>query len=142
MTDIRFATPGEAEEAFYAAFERADLGAMMAVWAHEDSIACVHPTGERLDGFEAVQNSWRKVLGAGTAMRFHISHAKYIQGPALAVHMVHENILVDGGSETPSVVLATNIYQLTKEGWRMILHHASLQPTTSRPTPSTPGVLH
>ena len=48
-----FPTAQDAETAFYDAFERADVAAMMAVWAEDDDVVCVHPSGPRLVGFEA-----------------------------------------------------------------------------------------
>ena len=45
-----FPTPDDAESAFYDAFERADLAAMMVVWAEDDDVVCVHPPGPRLTG--------------------------------------------------------------------------------------------
>ena len=40
--------PSHAEAAFYAAFERADVDAMMAVWSDDEAVFCVHPGGGRL----------------------------------------------------------------------------------------------
>src|SRR6185436_9085559 len=49
ITEI-YPTAQDAEHAFYQAFERADLASMMAVWAEEDDIVCVHPGGARRTG--------------------------------------------------------------------------------------------
>ena len=38
-----FATPDEAETAFYTAFANANPEAMMTVWLASDSVICVHP---------------------------------------------------------------------------------------------------
>jgi hypothetical protein len=64
-----FPTPDDAETAFYDAFERADLAAMMAVWAEADDIVCIHPQGPRLAGFEAVRESWGQIFSAGAQLR-------------------------------------------------------------------------
>ena len=50
MSPRIFPTAQDAENAFYEALERADLEAMMAVWAEDEEIICVHPTGPRLTG--------------------------------------------------------------------------------------------
>ena len=42
---VQFATPQEAEAAFYAALLKRDVEAMMAVWAEDAHIACIHPLG-------------------------------------------------------------------------------------------------
>ena len=38
------------ERAFYDALQKADLDKLMACWADEDEIVCVHPGGVRLVG--------------------------------------------------------------------------------------------
>jgi hypothetical protein len=48
--DCRFATPEDVETAFYEAIARADLVALMSVWADDEEIVCIHPTGQRLTG--------------------------------------------------------------------------------------------
>ena len=50
MKNVLFKTAQDAETAFYEAQEKADLDAMMAVWADDDDIVCVHPGGMRLSG--------------------------------------------------------------------------------------------
>ena len=35
---MKFSTPDQAEDAFYRALERADLSAMMAVWAEDEEV--------------------------------------------------------------------------------------------------------
>ena len=42
----------------------------------------------------------------------------------LAVHLVAESFA--NGSPSPTVVLATNVYQKFAAGWLMIEHHGSL----------------
>lgn len=122
----RFATSDEAEQAFYEALERGDLDAMMAVWAEDEEVACIHPGGSRLNGLDEVRESWRRILGGGPALRFRINQRQIWRGALLAVHCVWENITVAGGNTT--LVLATNAYLLTARGWRMVLHHASPAP--------------
>ena len=36
-------TPDETEAQFYEALQRGDLDRVMAVWADDDDIACIHP---------------------------------------------------------------------------------------------------
>ena len=43
-----FPTAQDAETAFYEALERCDLEGMMAVWAEDEEIVCVHPAGGRV----------------------------------------------------------------------------------------------
>ena len=47
------------EEAFYDALRRGDFAAMMAVWADDEDVICVHPSGSRHVGIEAVREIGR-----------------------------------------------------------------------------------
>jgi len=60
-----FPTAQDAENAFYEALERCDLEGMMAVWAEDEEIVCVHPVGERLSGQEQVRESWARISPPG-----------------------------------------------------------------------------
>ena len=134
-----FPTPDDAENAFYEAFERADLAAMMAVWAADDDVVCVHPQGPRLVGFEAVRESWTQIFAAGMALRVRTTEARRYHGQSLAVHSVIEVLAAAGEAETSPPVCATNVYLLTDGGWRMLVHHASALPgpAAEAPPPET-----
>ncbi len=128
MTGRIFPTAQDAENAFYEALERCDLEGMMAVWAEDEDILCVHPAGPRLTGQDQVRESWSRMFAGGPGPRLQISHQVAISGMMLAVHSVHENFTVPGDARPRSPVLATNVYLRTAAGWRMIVHHASPAP--------------
>jgi uncharacterized protein (TIGR02246 family) len=123
-----YATPEEAEGAFYDAFERADLAAMMAVWAERDDIVCVHPDGPRLLGFEAVRESWVQIFAGGAQLRVRVVDAQSFDGPDIAVRSVIEMLAPPGRPEPMQAVCATNVFELTENGWRMVVHHATPAP--------------
>jgi hypothetical protein len=60
----------------------------------------------------------------------------------VAIHSVHENIVVAGESKARGTIAATNIYQRTAAGWRLVLHHASPVPEAPARPESKPSVLH
>jgi ketosteroid isomerase-like protein len=138
-----FPSAQDAENAFYDALERCDLDGMMAVWAEDEDIVCVHPGGARLNGQDQVRESWARIFAAGPRARVHITQQVAISGMMLAVHSVHENFTVEGeaaqrlGDAAPLPVVATNVYLRTAAGWRMIVHHAS--PAPSAPAPAEPA---
>ncbi|MCA3027432.1 MAG: nuclear transport factor 2 family protein [Rhodocyclaceae bacterium] len=133
-----FPTAVDCELAFYDAFERGDLKLMMAIWSDEPDTICVHPQGPRLAGLSAIRDSFAEIFShAPTASkpRIKVSELRKHQSQTLAIHSVYESFVADqppasGGGEvvTPAPILATNIYLLTPNGWRMIVHHASLSP--------------
>lgn len=136
----RFDSPQDAERAFYAAFERADLDAMMSVWAHDEQIICIHPGGGRRCGPAAVRESWRQIFAQGPQLRFRLADERLVAGKLMSVHSVFEYISVAGQSRPPAAVLATNIYILTGAGWRMLMHHAGMAGSETAGPP--PDVLH
>ena len=120
-----YPTPDEAESAFYDAFERGDLAAMMTVWAQGDSVVCVHPRGPRLVGFDAVRDSWMQIFaGGGAKLRIEPVETRRYDGQNVAVRAVIEVLSSPGHPDRQSVV-ATNVYELTDDGWRMVVHHAT-----------------
>ena len=137
-----FPTAEEAENAFYEAFERADLAAMMSVWAESDDVVCIHPTGPRLTGFEAVRESWAQIFAGGSQMRIRATEARRYNGQTVAVHSVVEVLAVPGGQGTPQSVLATNVFELGDRGWRMVVHHATPLPEAPAPADEPPAPTH
>jgi ketosteroid isomerase-like protein len=136
-----FATPQDAEAAFYEALETGDLEAMMEVWAEDEEIVCVHPGGPRISGYEQVRASWAAILGSGQRLKVELTDQVYMQGMMLSVHSLHENIglVSDAGRQRP--VVATNVYVRQGGGWRLIAHHASPGPSPQRAA-EAPKTLH
>lgn len=137
-----FATPDEAETAFYTAFADTDLDAMMAVWLDSDTITCVHPVGPRITGREAVRTSWGEIFRGSAGLRFRLAEVNRTQDALLSIHVLHEHITVPGETAERPPTVATNIYQLTQEGWRMILHHASPVATPAPVARAASAKLH
>ena len=130
-----FPTPDDAETAFYEALERCDLAAMMAVWAEADDVVCVHPQGPRLVGFDAVRESWARIFAGSAQLRVQTHGVQRFDGPTVAVHSLVEVVGAASGAAAGSVH-ATNVYELTDGGWRMVVHHAS--PLAEAPAPEEP----
>ena len=146
MTTRNFATPQDAESAFYEALERADLDAMMAVWAEDEEIVCVHPAGQRLSGQDQVRESWARLFAAGPRARLAIERQVAISGMMLAVHSVFESFTIPQAKPEaqPAPIVATNVYLRTASGWRLIVHHASPAPAQPQAAPrdAPPKILH
>jgi uncharacterized protein (TIGR02246 family) len=148
MSGKIFPTAQDAENAFYEALERCDLDGMMAVWAEDEDIVCVHPAGARLTGQDQVREAWAQMFSGGPRARVHIASQVAISGMMLAVHSVHENFVLPGQQKSdarPVPIVATNVYLRTAAGWRMIVHHASPAPAptpAAAPRETTPKLLH
>ncbi|MBC7781452.1 MAG: nuclear transport factor 2 family protein [Proteobacteria bacterium] len=140
MTTLIYGSSQDCEIAFYRAFEAADIAAMMAVWAEDDDIVCVHPGGPRLAGIEAVRESWRQIFAGGPGLRIQLSALMVTSTLQTAIHTLHENLSVPGDNRPRVPMIATNVYLRTRSGWRLQLHHASPAPGQPPPSPATsPG---
>jgi ketosteroid isomerase-like protein len=141
-----FQSPNECEAAFYDAFERADIKLMMAVWADEPGIVCIHPQGPRLAGLTAIRESFTEIFSHGPRNVVKVSELRQHQSQTLAIHSVYETFVAqppanEGDRSIP--LLATNVYLLTPNGWRMVLHHASVPPRgTTAEDQGVSRVLH
>lgn len=138
---MNWASAQEVEAAFYSAFAQANTDAMMQVWAEDEAIFCVHPGAVRLTGTAAVRAAWLSIFTGGPKLRFELAEVQRFTLPTVAVHTLYERIRVRGDPGSPHVVMATNIYVLTANGWRMFGHHASPLPRLE-PNPKTPSRLH
>ena len=120
-----FATAEEAEDAFYEAIGRADLEALMNVWADDEEIVCIHPTGIRLSGSAAIRESWRGIFANNPKLTVTIRRSVLWKGGLMAVHSVFETLYL-GEQPTPhGPMLSTNVFQRGAKGWRLLSHHTS-----------------
>ena len=141
---VLHASPEDAEAQFYDALRDGDLDRVMAVWADEEDIVCVHPGGARVVGPRAVRAAFEAIFASGQ-LAVHPEHVKVVQAMGSAVHSVLERIdVVTVEGPRTGWVVATNVYVKTGQGWRMVAHHASPGapdelPEVAEPTPS---ILH
>ena len=122
----------EVEAAFYEALNRADVEALMALWAEDEEIVCIHPGGPRLHGHAAIQAAWEAILERG-GLQIRPSQLYETNNLMSSVHTVIEGVTSTASAE-PAHLVATNVYMKTPRGWRMVLHHVSVAPG---PVPST-----
>lgn len=114
------------ELAFYAAFAQRDIAAMRQLWLPADYTVCVHPGGPLLMGNAEILQSWSEILSNSSKPDITYREIQRLVSGKLAVHTVEELIRPAESGESPTRVLATNVYKKTSEGWRMLAHHASL----------------
>ena len=120
-----FTTPEDAEEAFYDAISRSDLDALMSVWSEDDEIICIHPTGQRISGHQAIRESWRSIFGSNQRFRVHIKQSTRWKGVLHAVHSVVETLYLGDDGTPHGPMLSTNVYQRGANGWRLLSRHTS-----------------
>ena len=141
MIVSHFATAQDAQNMFYKAIERADLAQMMAVWAEDEDIVCIHPGGSRHQGIDAVRQSRRQIFSRGPELKFTLLAERTVPGRVLSVHSVVERITHIRSAFAATFVIATNIFVLSRHGWQMLVHHASPMPE-QKVSEDPPAILH
>ena len=138
-----FATADDVEHAFYDAIARADLESLMALWADDDEISCVHPGAPRLQGHAAIRESWEMIFERGP-VHIRPRHLHVNQNISSAVHSLIEEVKTpDDPDWQQAHIVATNVYLKTPQGWRMVVHHASIAPgAPADEQAGGSGVLH
>jgi len=127
-----YATPQDAEDAFYDALDEQDTDKMLSVWDDSDTIACLLPMHALVQGRGMIETLWRALLSGAHKLDLSVTHIQWIETADTALHLVEERLSgTDGRPQAP--VYATNAYRRTGNGWRLVLHQNS-------PTPPPPGM--
>ena len=138
------ASADDVEAQFYEALQRGDIDKLMADWADDDEVVCVHPGGGRVIGQAAIRASFEAIFtNGGIAVQIEQIHRLQHMGSALH-HLVERIDVISEQAHHTAWVLATNVYLKTAQGWRLASHHASpgaaQQPMVLDGDP--PGTLH
>ncbi|MFF7204338.1 nuclear transport factor 2 family protein [Streptomyces sp. NPDC008141] len=129
-TDIELVE--EANTTFYETMERGDFEKLSGLWL-EDEISCIHPGWPVLSGRGEVLRSYALIMANTEYIQFFLTDVKVNLAGDTALVTCTENILSggpaeDGGELGPLVgqlVVATNVFRRTDEGWRIWSHHGS-----------------
>ena len=134
----------EIEAAFYDALQRGDIEKLMACWADEDEIFCIHPGGPRIIGGTAIRATFEAMFANGGAVRAWPERVRKTVAVASCVHNVVERVEVPAATgATNAWVIATNVYHRTAQGWRLVAHHASPGTTSDiQEVSDAPAILH
>jgi len=129
-----FATPQDAEDAYYDAIEEGDLDAMLAVWEKSDDIACLLPMAPLAQGHGKMTEVWGPLLQSGTKVDIEVLHLHWVEAGDIAIHYLRERVNVPGQPQQQPPIYCTNIYRKSGDGWHMILHQNS-------PAAPPPGMM-
>ncbi len=135
-------TPDEVELAFYEALNNADIEQLMACWAEEDDIVCVHPGGPRLIGSGAIRSAFEALFANGSVQAVPERVQKIVALASAVHHMLERIQILTPQGEQMAWVTVTNVYHKTPQGWRMVAHHASAGAAQDTELPGRPAVLH
>ncbi|MEU0832843.1 nuclear transport factor 2 family protein [Streptomyces sp. NPDC056231] len=125
----------QANTAFYEAMERGDLDELSGLWLPGEhlTISCVHPGWPVLSGRGEVLRSYALIMANTEYIQFFLTDVGISMTGDTALVTCTENILSggpaeDGGELGPLVgqlVVATNVFRRTEDGWKLWSHHGS-----------------
>lgn len=134
-------TAEDTEAAFYDAISRADIDALMALWADDEDILCIHPGSARLVGHVAIRASWEAMFERG-GVHIRPRQVRITQNVMTAIHNIIEEIDRVGNEHQEIHIVASNVYLKTPKGWRIVVHHASVAPGSPGTEQSANSMLH
>lgn len=111
---------------FYEAFENADLNTVEIVWSHAANVKCIHPGWHVLEGWKAVRESWERIFRSEAKLKVSLRNVTAeVRGKLGIVTLIEEVSYKTLTSIRTGAIMATNIFELDGEEWKMIHHHGS-----------------
>ncbi|MFF1460500.1 nuclear transport factor 2 family protein [Streptomyces sp. NPDC058330] len=125
----------DANTAFYEAVERGDIDALSALWlpGEDLTVSCVHPGWPVLSGRGEVLRSYALIMANTEYIQFFLTDVQVAMTGDTALVTCTENILSGGPAEEGNalgplvgqLVVASNVFRHTPEGWKLWSHHGS-----------------
>jgi ketosteroid isomerase-like protein len=121
-----------ANTALYDAMEHSDFEALSEMWLEGD-VSCVHPGWPVLRGHGEVLRSYALIMANTDYIQFFLTDVEVSVEDNTALVTCTENILSGGPAEEQGelgpligqLVVATNMFRRTPDGWKVWSHHAS-----------------
>ncbi|MFI5757931.1 nuclear transport factor 2 family protein [Streptomyces sp. NPDC051569] len=126
-----------ANTTFYEAMESGDFDILSGLWldgdGDGDGVSCVHPGWPVLSGRGEVLRSYALIMANTEYIQFFLTDVVVSVAADTAVVTCTENILSGGPAEEAGelgplvgqLVVATNVFRRTSDGWKLWSHHGS-----------------
>ena len=122
----------EANTTFYETMERGDFEQLSGLWLNDD-ISCIHPGWPVLSGRGEVLRSYALIMANTEYIQFFLTDVRVSLAGDTALVTCTENILSGGPAEESGelgplvgqLVVATNVFRRTSDGWKIWSHHGS-----------------
>lgn len=124
-----------ANTAFYEALERGDHDELAGRWlpGEDLTVSCVHPGWPVLTGRGDVLRSYALIMANTEYIQFFLTDVNIAMTEDTALVTCTENILSGGPAEEGNalgplvgqLVVATNVFRRTADGWKLWSHHGS-----------------
>jgi ketosteroid isomerase-like protein len=128
-----YATPQDAEDAFYDALDAGARDQLLSVWAETDDICCLLPMHPLVQGRQGVTEVFTHLFSQGQGVSLSITHLGWIETDELAIHFVEETVQAPPTETPPPPFYGTNIYRKDHGGWRLIVHQNAPAPPPTAP---------
>ncbi|MFD8825078.1 nuclear transport factor 2 family protein [Streptomyces sp. NPDC059605] len=125
----------EANTAFYETMERGDFEELSGLWlpGEDLTVSCVHPGWPVLTGRGEVLRSYALIMANTEYIQFFLTDVGISMTGDTALVTCTENILSGGPAEDGNelgplvgqLVVATNVFRRTPDGWKLWSHHGS-----------------
>jgi len=123
MTDE---TLGQANFAFYRAYESRALSQMDALWSQTEHVQCIHPGWLPRLGWAQVRNGWETLFAYMPETRIMVCVMESIIKGNIGWLICQEHLTVsEGKTPVEGLVMATNLFEYQSGRWWMIHHHGS-----------------
>jgi hypothetical protein len=110
-----------ANQEFYSAFRSGDYGRMDALWALKHKVSVYHPNWQGIEGREAVMASWFEVMVVAQPPAVSARDECVIMNGHRAFVLCTERMATKR-------VIASNLFVLEGDEWRMTHHQATQLP--------------
>ncbi|MEV6317300.1 nuclear transport factor 2 family protein [Streptomyces sp. NPDC051776] len=122
----------QANTALYEAMEQGDFEVLSGMWLDGD-VSCVHPGWPVLRGHNEVLRSYALIMANTDYIQFFLTDVEVAVEDDTALVTCTENILSGGPAEESGelgplvgqLVVATNVFRRTADGWKLWSHHGS-----------------
>lgn len=124
----------EANKNFYRAVQSLNMEEMDAVWLQDDSVRCVHPGWDLLEGWDAIRESWQRIFEDTRYVRLSVSlQSVHVEGSVAWVVCSEKISSASEGVFENALVQATNIFVEHDSTWYLVHHHGSHMPASGEP---------
>ena len=106
---------------FYQVFLDCDFDKMNEIWSKREDITVIHPGYSLLHGRDKVMTSWQQILSSVHSPDIRCCNATAYVNGSVAYVVCHETL-------SNSTLIATNIFMLEDNLWKLIHHQAGPAP--------------
>ncbi|MCF7980566.1 MAG: nuclear transport factor 2 family protein [Pseudomonadales bacterium] len=131
-----------ANDRFYLALSQADSALMSHLWSHDDDVYCIHPGWDRLEGWEAIFQSWQAIFNHQGPCPIAASAVKVNVCGEVAWVNCFENIALPEADHRMIRTMCTNVFQYIDGDWKLVIHHSSVAPLSSQGIDSSDASMH